>query len=83
MTQDNSAQTLDMAELTEQLQQLQMTQAFQEDTIESLEKNVVNQQQDIQMLKNQLRILSDFLKNMRQDGDGIKRPEDEAPPPHY
>jgi SlyX protein len=69
-------------QMIEQLQQLQMTQAYQEDTIENLEKTIALQHQDIQQLKQQLTLLSEFLKNMKQQ-DGIKPPHEEMPPPHY
>ncbi len=69
-------------QMVEQLQQVQMTQAYQEDTIESLEKTIALQHQDIQQLKQQLKLLSEFLKNMKQQ-EGIKHPEEEMPPPHY
>jgi len=72
----------EQAQIIEQLQQLQMNQAYQEDTIESLEKTIAQQHQDIQQLKHQLKLLSEFLKNMKQQ-DGIKAPHEEMPPPHY
>ncbi len=68
--------------LFEQVQQLQITQAYQEESIESLEKTVAQQHQEIQHLQHQLTLLSEFLKNMKSQG-GIKRPEEEIPPPHY
>ncbi|GKT12255.1 MAG: SlyX protein [Thiomicrorhabdus sp.] len=67
--------------LTEKLQHLEMTQAYQEESIESLEKTIGQQHQDIQLLKDQIRLLSGLLKSMKQDA--IKSPQDEAPPPHY
>ena len=67
--------------LTEKVNHLEMTQAYQEDVIENLENTVVQQHQDIQTLKNQLKLLSEYIKNLRQDS--IKNPEDEVPPPHY
>jgi len=74
--------TNEWPQIIEQLQHLQMTQAYQEDTIESLEKTIALQHQDIQQLKQQLKLLSEFLKNMKQQ-EGIQRPEEEMPPPHY
>ncbi|NPA72832.1 MAG: SlyX family protein [Gammaproteobacteria bacterium] len=67
--------------LTEQLHNLQMTQSYQESTIESLEKTVVQQHADIQQLQDQVRLLSEYLKTLKQDF--IKNPGDESPPPHY
>lgn len=68
-------------ELIARIEALEVTQSYQEDTIESLEKTVANQHQDIQLLQTQIRLLSDYIKTMRQDG--IRKPEEETPPPHY
>ncbi len=67
--------------MTERLAQLEITQAFQEESIESLEKTVMQQHQDIQRLEHKLKLLADYLKNLRQEG--IKNSHEETPPPHY
>lgn len=71
--------------LSNQIQTLEMNQAFQEDSMEAMEKTIVEQHLEIQNLKNQMTLLSDYLKALRQDmgQGGIKNPEDEVPPPHY
>lgn len=68
--------------LEQQIQDLQITQMHHESSIEALEKNAALQNQEIQLLKKQIQILSDYLKNITKDS-GIKRPEEEVPPPHY
>ncbi|MDA3806399.1 MAG: SlyX family protein [Thiomicrorhabdus sp.] len=71
--------------LNNQIQTLEMNQAFQEDNMEAMEKTIVHQHMEIQNLQNKMTLLSDYLKALRQDvgQSGIKNPEDEVPPPHY
>ncbi len=71
--------------LSNQILTLEMNQAFQEDNMEAMEKTIVQQHLEIQHLQNQMRLLSDYLKALRQDAgqSGIKSHEDEVPPPHY
>jgi SlyX protein len=71
--------------LSGQIQTLEMNQAFQEDSMEAMEKTIVQQHMEIQTLQNKMSLLSDYLKALRQDvgQGGIKNPEDEVPPPHY
>ena len=72
-----------MAEITEQMQNLQIKLSYQEETIEVLNKTVSLQQQDIMHLKEQLQALSKMLKNLKQDDSGIKQITEETLPPHY
>ena len=69
-------------ELKIQMENIETTQAFQDDTIESLQKTVAVQHQEIQMLQTQLTLLSEYIKNMKEGG-GIKLSSEETPPPHY
>lgn len=71
--------------LSNQIQTLEMNQAFQEESIEAMEKTIVQQHLEIQNLQNKMTLLSDYLRALRQDigQGGIKNPEDESPPPHY
>ncbi len=71
--------------LSEQVQTLEINQTFQEDSIEAMEKTIVQQHLEIQSLQNKMTLLSDYLKALRAEAgqSGIKRPEDETPPPHY
>lgn len=68
-------------ELQEKLHAIEVTQAFQDDTLEALQKTVGQQHQEIQTLKTQLRLLSEYLKTLREES--IKDPGQETPPPHY
>ena len=69
-------------ELKEQMSNLEITQAFQDDTIESLQRTVAIQHQEIQMLQTQLTLLSEYIKNMKEGGN-IRLSSEETPPPHY
>lgn len=79
MSQTKQTEQIDA--LTNRLHNLEINQTFHEDSIEALEKTVAQQHQEIQHLQNQIRLLSDYLKTMRQDA--IRHPSDETPPPHY
>jgi SlyX protein len=74
-----------LSTLNMQVQNLEINQTFQEDHIEAMEKTIVQQQQSIQTLQNQISLLSEYLKTMRQEAGqgGVKNQEDEVPPPHY
>ena len=68
-------------QILERLTQVEMNQAFHDDSIEALERTIASQHQDIQLLEKKIALLSDYIKNLKQDG--IKDPQDEVPPPHY
>ncbi|WP_019556251.1 SlyX family protein [Thiomicrorhabdus arctica] len=72
-------------DLIDRIQTLEMNQAFQEDSLEAMEKTIMQQHMEIQNLQNKMTLLSDYLKALRQEAGqgGIKSPEDEVPPPHY
>lgn len=73
---------LELTRLNEQVSNIEIAQAFQDDTIDSLQRTVAIQHQEIQMLQEQMSLLSDYLKNMKQGSD-IRLPSEEVPPPHY
>ena len=75
-------QSSELTYITERLAQLETNQAFQEESIEGLEKTVAQQYQAIQQLEHKVKLLSDYLKNVKQQG-GIKHTHEEMPPPHY
>ena len=68
-------------QILERLTQVEMNQAFHDDSIEALERTIASQHQDIQLLEKKIALLSDYIKSLKQDG--IKDPQDEVPPPHY
>lgn len=71
-------------ELIEKVQNLEEKLAYQEDTIESLNQSMGLQYQEIQLLNQKIKLLSDYIKSLKAQGDsGIKRPDEEIPPPHY
>lgn len=79
---DYPSQTI--IKLEKRIHQLEEHQAYQDETVEQLNHLVASQQQDIGDLKHRLKLLSDFLRNMKSEmGSQIKLPSEEAPPPHY
>jgi SlyX protein len=67
--------------LEKRLHTVEIHQAFQEDVIEALQTTVVEQHQQIQTLQNQIRVLSEYLKTLREES--IRDPAQDGPPPHY
>ena len=70
-----------MSDLQLDIEQLQMKMAFQEDTIESLNQALIEQQKQMDDLQFQLKQMMSKLSaiepsNMASEGE-------EAPPPHY
>lgn len=62
------------------LTELETKLAFAEDLLETLNQTVVRQQDQIDSLQQQLRLLNDRLKDSRPDE--TRTPRDEIPP-HY
>jgi SlyX protein len=54
--------------------------AFQDDTIQALDRALSDQQQQITRLAKSVQVLLEQLENREDDGDP---PEAEPPPPHY
>ncbi|HEY9033630.1 MAG TPA: SlyX family protein [Pseudomonadales bacterium] len=79
------AQFDDSNTVQKQIIELQSKLAFQEDTVQSLNDIVSEQQQDILSLKGQMRTLLEELKNVLGDldGDGASRLLENERPPHY
>lgn len=67
--------------LQEQVYQLQENQAFASESILELEKTSAKQHLEIKQLEKQIKILSEYVKTLKQEG--IKDVRDETPPPHY
>lgn len=67
--------------IEEKLHDIEVTQAFQDDALEALQKTVVEQHQEIQELRHQLKVLSEYLKTLREEF--VRDPSHEVPPPHY
>lgn len=74
--------TDELENLKNQIVDLQISQSYQESSIEALEKTVALQHQEIEQLNKKLTLLSEYIKNVSKDS-GIKRSEEEVPPPHY
>ncbi|HMV59727.1 MAG TPA: SlyX family protein [Agitococcus sp.] len=67
--------------LAERVTELECKQAFQEDLLETLNKIVVEQQQHIDILQEQIKIIYQQLKSLQPSN--IADLADEVPPPHY
>jgi SlyX protein len=66
-----------------QLNNLEMQLTFQEDTINSLNKLVTEQTQQMTEMQKQIRWLGKRLKQMQENQSTDSDPADEPPPPHY
>ena len=70
-----------LTELLSRLELVETQQAFQEDTIESLNKEIIQQHQDIQNLELKINILEERLKEAAEATTNSEH--EEPPPPHY
>lgn len=70
-----------MSSQQEQIQQLEIKVAFQEDLIESLNQALVSQQKQMDDLAFKVKHLMDRVKQMNVSH--IANESEEAPPPHY
>jgi len=68
--------------MQQQLIELESKLAFQEDTVNSLNNELHQHQLRIEKLQQQVVLLAEKLRQMPED-QGILRPEEEPPPPHY
>ncbi len=68
-----------MSALESRLADLEIHQAFQDDTVQTLSDIIADQQQQIDKLKRQLELLDQRLQE--QQSDLTEVPND--PPPHY
>ena len=69
-------------ELQLHIVELESKLAFQEDTVNSLSNELLEHQRRIDRLAQQVMLLAEKLRNLPDD-QGILRPEEEPPPPHY
>lgn len=68
-----------MSSLEQRLAELEIRQAFQDDSLQQLSDIVASQQREIELLRRQLQEL-----HKRQQEQSSQSPSgDEVPPPHY
>lgn len=67
-------------EIEHRLAELEARLAFQDDTIQTLDDVLVEQQRAVERLQAQLGLLARRQEDIQSRMDGE---EDEAPPPHY
>ncbi|EWH10325.1 SlyX family protein [Catenovulum agarivorans DS-2] len=67
--------------LHKRIDDLETQLAFQEDTIQSLNQALINQQLQISALEHNLGLLAKKLKGMQPDA--VASMSEETPPPHY
>lgn len=75
-----------MNDRTEDIQlhliELESKIAFQEDTLQSLHLELLAHQKRIEQLQRQVILLAEKLRQLPEE-QGILRPDEEPPPPHY
>lgn len=71
----------DLEVLETQIHELQAQLAFQEDTIQSLNKALASQQHDMLLMQKKLSLLTEQYQALQSSFEGIKT--DNEPPPHY
>lgn len=65
-----------------QIIELESKLSFQEDTIASLNNELVEHQRKMDRMQHQLVLIAEKLRQLPEDSQ-ILRPEEEPPPPHY
>ena len=69
--------------INKRIEKLEILSMEQEHTIETLNREVHLQQQQIQALEIQLKFLKEKIDSVSKEENLSQHSEDEAPPPHY
>lgn len=69
-------------ELLKRITQLESQVAFQEDTIDSLDESLAQQQQSLLMLEKKLSLMETRMREVSQ-GQGMGEFKEQEVPPHY
>ena len=72
-----------MTEVEKRIENLEILSMEQENTVETLNREVHLQQQQIQALEIQLRYLKEKIDTISKEDSLSSDIQDEAPPPHY
>jgi len=72
---------MNLDELLEKIETLETRQAFQEDTIESLNSVIIQLNKDIEMLHFRFDVIQEKVKQSSDNLSGTQA--EEPPPPHY
>ncbi|NMP30410.1 SlyX family protein [Thalassotalea sp. M1531] len=72
---------IEIAQLEQRIETLEAKNAFQEDVIEQLNKEIAIHQASIAELKENMQFIAKRVKDMAPTN--LVKAEDEPPPPHY
>jgi len=72
---------LELSKLLRRVEDLELKVAYQDDTIEQLNREITTLSLDNNMLKQQLKLLAEKFKE--QKGSVVASQAEETPPPHY
>lgn len=78
---NNAVSNPDLKQLTARLDDLENKVAFQDDTIEQLNAEITTLSLDNSLLKRQLKLLADKMKETKSSS--VASESEETPPPHY
>lgn len=67
--------------MEDRIANLEIRIAFQDDLLDALNRTVAAQQQELDLLRHQLRLLHEQLRSLSPSD--IVAAKDEPPPPHY
>ncbi|MDP5030387.1 MAG: SlyX family protein [Paraglaciecola sp.] len=70
-----------MQQIIDDIEQLQMKVAFQEDTIESLNKALIAQQKQLEDLQFSFKQMANKVRSI--EPSNMAEEHEESPPPHY
>jgi len=76
-----NSQPITIEELEDKIEHLETRQAFQEDTIESLNDIIIQYQKDLDNLQLKLKDLTEHIQ--QSDNSFTDVQTEEPPPPHY
>lgn len=73
----------EMEWLKERIAELEMRESFHEDTLNTLNETIIEQQRMIDRLHNSMTLLAERLKEQSDRGEGEQYTPEQERPPHY